>query len=463
MKLTNIIVVAVLVVLCALGWLALGSSRVSQKAAFETYITQAEDCIDRRLYQRAIENYLSALDGKADEDIYLKIAGAYSERYKEAPEDTFDDYLKFIKKAMDAFPGNRELVDHLVALCLDGEHGTADYKTLYPYLKKAVANGCDDEEMLDLYDRARYAYSLRGNTFQAIVDTGTGKYSVLTDRGWNIYAMSGGYQLTSNWNYVGPSDSNGITVITGEDSRIFDVSSAMVLGIFQTPVTDAGIYAEGFISAQVEGKYGYYNDYADYQFGSYDYAGTFQNGLAAVEANGKWMLVSTEGGTDRDGFEQIVTDLSGRYLVNDTILVREAGTYVVYNSKWEHQADLAGDEVDILDQNGIIAFRRGGKWGFADMEGNVVIEPEYTNARSFSNGLAAVQNSDGLWGFINRENRLVIDYTFTDAGYMSSEGICPVRVDKPMTAPVYDDDTGEEIVIPEQWVFLNLTNSITED
>lgn len=463
MKLTNIIVIVVLVLLCAFGWMALASDNISQKAEFETFIAQAEDCIERGLYQRAIENYLSALNGKDDEEIYLKIADAYSERCKEAPEDTFDGYLKFTKKALDAFPGNRTLVKHLVSLCVNEEQGTADYRTLYPYLKKAVSNGCDDEATLDLYVRTRYAYSLRGNFFQAVVDAGAGSYSVLTEHGWNIYEVSGGYRLASNWDYVGPCDSNGVTVITGEDSQLFDVSSFMVLGKFRESVTDAGIYAEGLIPVQVDGKYGYYNDYADYQFGSFDYAGTFQNGLAAVETGGKWMLVNAEGETDRDDFERIVTDLSDRYLVNDVIMVKEDGDYVIYNAKWERQASLDCDEVDILSKDGIVAFRSGSKWGFADMASNIVIEPEYINARSFSNGLAAVQNSDGLWGFINRENRLVIDCTFTDVGYMSSEGICPVRVDEPSTAPVYDYETGEEIVIPEQWVFLNLANGITKD
>ena len=464
MKLPNIIVIVLLVVLCALGWLTLASNSASEEAEYDAFMAQAEDCMERGLYQRAVENYLSALDGKDDEEIYLIIADAYSLRYEEAPEDTFDDYLKFVKKALGAFPGNRTLVDHLVFLCINEEQQTEDYKTLYPYLKRAVANGCDDEKTFELYLRARYAYSLRGNTFRSVIDHGTENYSVLTDNGWNIYSTSGGYQLSSNYAYVGPCSSGGVTVVTGEeDSRIFDSSSAMVLGIFRKPVTAAGIYADGLIPALVDGKYGYYDDYADYQFGSYDYAGTFQDGLAAVAANGRWELVNSEGETDRDGFEQIVTDLSGRYLVNDTIMVREDGEYVIYDNKWKRRASLDCDEVDILSEDGVFAFRDGGKWGFADLEGNVVIEPGYANARSFSNGLAAVQNPDGLWGFIDRENRLVIDFAFTDVGYMGSEGLCPVRVDEPSADPVYDEAAGEEAAAPPEWRLLSLTNGITED
>ena len=46
---------------------------------------------------------------------------------------------------------------------------------------------------------------------------------------------------------------------------------------------------------------------------------------------------------------------------------------------------------------------------------------------------------------------------------MNASGVCPVRVDEPLADPVYNSETGEEIVVPEEWVFLTLTNGITED
>ena len=44
----------------------------------------------------------------------------------------------------------------------------------------------------------------------------------------------------------------------------------------------------------------------------------------------------------------------------------------------------------------------------------MVIEPQYDDARSFSNGYAAVQK-DGKWGFINSDNEMVIEPEFEDA------------------------------------------------
>lgn len=46
-------------------------------------------------------------------------------------------------------------------------------------------------------------------------------------------------------------------------------------------------------------------------------------------------------------------------------------------------------------------------FGFIDRNGKLVVAPKYEEARSFSEGLAAVKNK-GLWGFINKEGKEVV-------------------------------------------------------
>ena len=41
--------------------------------------------------------------------------------------------------------------------------------------------------------------------------------------------------------------------------------------------------------------------------------------------------------------------------------------------------------------------------------------PKYQNARSFSEGLAPVQSTNGQWGYINASNQWVIPAKFQDA------------------------------------------------
>jgi len=72
------------------------------------------------------------------------------------------------------------------------------------------------------------------------------------------------------------------------------------------------------------------------------------------------------------------------------------------------------------------------KWGFIDQTGRIVVEPKYTAAGDFSEGLAAVKVGGthargGTWGFIDRTGRQVVECTF-DAAEAFSEGLAAVRV-----------------------------------
>ena len=71
------------------------------------------------------------------------------------------------------------------------------------------------------------------------------------------------------------------------------------------------------------------------------------------------------------------------------------------------------------------AVKVNGKWGFADLDGQMVIDPQYENAGAFNGGLAPVQTG-GSWGYITQENSLVIPAEFTEAKSFY-KGIAPVK------------------------------------
>ena len=69
--------------------------------------------------------------------------------------------------------------------------------------------------------------------------------------------------------------------------------------------------------------------------------------------------------------------------------------------------------------------KNGGKWGYIDETGRVVISYMYEDAGGFSEGLAAVKKG-GKWGYIDKTGRLVISYMY-DYGYSFSEGMAAVE------------------------------------
>lgn len=71
------------------------------------------------------------------------------------------------------------------------------------------------------------------------------------------------------------------------------------------------------------------------------------------------------------------------------------------------------------------------KYGYRNGHSTFVIPPEYSDARKFSEGFAAVSKSDpSRFGYINDKNRLVIPYQYHDAKEFS-EGLAAVSTSTP--------------------------------
>lgn len=104
----------------------------------------------------------------------------------------------------------------------------------------------------------------------------------------------------------------------------------------------------------------------------------------------------------------------------------ESGKYYFYNENFEKKGDFSADDMDICVDGKTVAFKRGDKWGFVNVNGEIVIEPQYTKARSFANGYAAVCNENNLWGFLNDKYELCIDYTYKNALYFNGNETCLV-------------------------------------
>lgn len=142
------------------------------------------------------------------------------------------------------------------------------------------------------------------------------------------------------------------------------------------------------------------------------------------------MIIDQEGEMVSDEiWEEIRLDARGAFVQNDCILAKSGGQWRIYSDSWKENEDFLCDDIDIC-ADGLIAFCESGKWGFVDEDGEVVIEPAYEAARSFSGGVGAVCK-DGLWGFIDEAGELVVDYQFADVGYFDVDSqSCPVWTEK---------------------------------
>jgi predicted DNA-binding WGR domain protein len=145
-------------------------------------------------------------------------------------------------------------------------------------------------------------------------------------------------------------------------------------------------YCEGMVAVNSGGEW---KEYGGEEFSSKVFIG------------GKWGFIDDKGDTILDFSYNRVGDFS-----EGMARVKEGGEYVFQNVEYSWQDPYTFT---------------GGKWGFIDRNGKISIKPKYEDARSFSNGLAAVK-INGKWGYINKKGKLVIKSNFT-SGNSFSEGM----------------------------------------
>jgi hypothetical protein len=77
-------------------------------------------------------------------------------------------------------------------------------------------------------------------------------------------------------------------------------------------------------------------------------------------------------------------------------------------------------------QEGVMGFWEGGRLGFMDTEGRVVIEPRFVASSGFEGGVAWVRVGR-LWGLINKKGEFLAEPKFGDCEFFS-EGLAWVRI-----------------------------------
>jgi len=67
--------------------------------------------------------------------------------------------------------------------------------------------------------------------------------------------------------------------------------------------------------------------------------------------------------------------------------------------------------------------RNGANFQYIDKEGKIVINPQFSSATVFSNGIALVRSpgDEGLWGFINEQGKYIIPATYKQATVFSED------------------------------------------
>jgi len=279
---------------------------------------------------------------------------------------------------------------------------------------------------------------------------------------WGFIDKSGEWKIEPKYLSVSPFN-NGVAVVapfagSGEPVLVIDNNDVTLCDLSSFPKRPDGAmstkwrFATSFSTeglAVVEKNtygshlaYGYSNSNCNIEIPpKFTQAFAFTEGLAAAKpliyTPRTDKIISDERNSQPDKFGYI--DVKGEWVIQpkyDKAQPFDQGiAKVLIENKYawiDHQGNFViGPKFNVIYsdnvKNGLILFQplgKDSKYGYMAIDGKVAMQPEYDDAKDFSEGLASVM-VNGKWGFVNTSGKVVIQPKYLNPGFFS-EGLAGV-------------------------------------
>lgn len=408
------LIVIVLAVLMVVSAVKMYSDAASVNAEYKQLLVQAEKYESEGLFQKAVNSYEKALEIKDSPDIYLKIGEIYlTNNQHYAAIDTGET-------ALSLFPYSPEPYDFLSKAYLEME----DYQSLYELFGKMDSSKVDAKEANALREEIKDAYQLGISTYLDVSGFSRDLCAVKFEETWGYIDSAGKSAFKSRLKIANPFTGKYATVNDNETWYIVDTTGLYQKNLSQLfeGCSDVGNINNDLFPLAINGKYSYYSikDFQK-QFGEYDFAGTFCEGVAPVRIGEECYLINTSGERVAGPYTDIRLNELKLATRCERAFISEGSGFCLIDSSGNRIGNTVFQDAKCFNSDGIAAVKLKGKWGFINTDGEIVITPSYSDARSFSNGYAAVQKGNE-WMFINVANEAVISGGFKGAMDMGSKG-----------------------------------------
>ena len=408
----KMVLIIALFALAIIGW-GVGiqaSAGLKEKKEQAALVNQADTFMQKELYVRAIPLYEEAMTkystGREDE-IENRLVDAYYQRgdmtaYNNLVKDradrkvaTEDEYIKSATNLLDSYSGKQAME-----------------------LLRTGLNNMDSENIRNLYEDNRYAYSIRYTNFQEIMPVMSGFAPAYTGEYW-CYIDNKGHMQRNTYEFVTRFNQDGLAVVK-KNGKFYAINdNEEKYGIDELGVENVYDVAGNSVIAQKNGKYGFY----DFDFGlksesfQFDFISGLASGVYAVKSGDKWGVISQDAKVivEPGTFSDIAINSVGTAYSYSVAMAKDDRGWFMINEKGERLNNAVFANAKAPESKEYIAVAdNNGKWGFADSKGNVVINYQYDDAFSFSNGVAAVRNGNN-WHYISAYNKQAIPLDFDNA------------------------------------------------
>lgn len=401
--------------------LALGASvymtydrNATQKREYEENLTDARDCRSMGVWVDAEQYYMAALERSPSLELYVEIGTLYveSEQLRRA--------IDWGEDIMELYPKEAEGYEFLMDIYYNAQNYVACFQLLDTFEDLGLKSSKIEEQKADIL----YTYDFKGE-YEDVGIFSSGYCPVELEGKWGYVNEKGSKKVSLRYLEAGAFSSAGVAAVIDAEGDPYYIDSEgnkklAVQNVDQ--IEGLGLYVDDIFPLYDGEEWGFYNIQGDLQFGGYEAVSAIGNGMAAVKQNGRWQIIDDSGTpVGEETYDDVVMDEKNIMYRNERIFVEQDYQYFMLDGTGQQIGDTSYEGADVFRGDGYAAVKIDGKWGFVDVDGNVVIEPQYEEARSFSNGYAAVRYA-GEWGYIDSNGNVVIDTQFEDARDFSENG-----------------------------------------
>lgn len=422
MKLNKPLLVVLLSVLTILAIVISIPAIFSSNSEYDTLLKEARNYSEKNLCEKAMNSYDKALSIKDSLSLRVEMAENYRKGFEDGEFGSYYQFSNFLFDLIDAYRKEPLAYEITVQSFFDFDKLEDCVQALY----QAEDQGVNSEKIEQIRNKVRYLYSTSFSSYEDIVYTPEETYLIKNDKysflNSNIGSFGG-----AKYEYATPMLNRFALVKT--DEYAFLLSSDLVReAYFPYELTESTGVGDSLIACKIDEVFSYYDLQGNKLFGSFEYAGRFANGVAPVKSSEGWYVIGTDGKQIGDlVFEDIIISQTNDCSQSGIIIAKTNGKYKLYDCGLNKVSDIELDNAEVfLKSNELAAFEIGGKWGFINSKGEIIIEAQYDQARSFSNGLAGVRTGES-WSFINEKNEVVINGNFSDVNYFNANGYCFVK------------------------------------
>ena len=390
------------------------------EARYEECLQEARSLAAQGIVVDALVCYTEALKLKPSLPLHMEIAQIYIETQDTRSAMNWGEVIK------STYPEQVEGYEYMMSF----HHGHENYIACFQLADEMENRRLPMETVLPILQDIEYTYVLKGSYHEVSVFA-EARCAVLGDKSWGFLDETGAMAIPYGFTRAG-SFRQGLAPVTDQDGDSYFIDTEgnrkkVILGV--ESFEQLGSIEDGFFTLFDGISWGLFEGDGVQIIGGFDEVSSFTNGVVAVANDGKWRLLDSSGNVridkEFDGFAQ---DGKGVVYRNDRLFARENGCFYIMDGKGDRISQIPFQDARLFCDTTYAAVKTDGKWGFIDGDGQMVIEPAFDDARSFSGGFAAVKTDEG-WGFINEDREMVILAQFEDAGDFNAHGCVFVKTD----------------------------------